>query len=224
MGVGKPLSTSQVRMLELLRINTLAKGRSGISEPNLHKYILAFNKGFTPMIPEKGTVGASGDLAPLAHLALGMIGEGTAWCSQTASYVPASLIMERLGIHPIKLEEKEGLALINGTQFMSSLTSQALQKAKVAVSLFRVLVAFSFEVFALDGSIFDAEYIQLQKSPEMKRVLKTLGEMVMPKSELHSARENTLKHKHRPTSLVQSINCLAACLETLSKVERIVYE
>lgn len=73
-GVGNPLSQIQVRMLQLLRINTLAKGRSGISERNLRLYIDAFNHNFTPLIPEKGTVGASGDLAPLAHLALGMVG------------------------------------------------------------------------------------------------------------------------------------------------------
>jgi histidine ammonia-lyase len=79
-GVGKPLLPVQVRMLQILRINTLAKGRSGISELNLWKYIDSFNSNFIPLIPEKGTVGASGDLAPLAHLALGMIGEGLAWC------------------------------------------------------------------------------------------------------------------------------------------------
>lgn len=66
-------------MLQILRINTLAKGRSGISTKNLKRYIDAFNHGFIPRIPSKGTVGASGDLAPLAHLALGMIGEGLAW-------------------------------------------------------------------------------------------------------------------------------------------------
>lgn len=63
----------------ILRINTLAKGRSGISEDNLRKLIEAYNKDFLPMIPEKGTVGASGDLSPLSHLALGMLGEGKCW-------------------------------------------------------------------------------------------------------------------------------------------------
>jgi histidine ammonia-lyase len=89
-GVGNPLSQIQVRMLQLLRINTLARGRSGISQHNLNKYIQAFNSCFTPLIPRKGTVGASGDLAPLAHLALGMIGEGMAWCRDTNSYIPAA--------------------------------------------------------------------------------------------------------------------------------------
>lgn len=65
--------------MTLLRINTLAKGRSGIAPKNLEKIIKAYNKNYIPMIPEKGTVGASGDLAPLSHLALGMMGEGLAW-------------------------------------------------------------------------------------------------------------------------------------------------
>jgi histidine ammonia-lyase len=65
--------------MTILRINTLAKGRSGIHQNNLEKIIKAYNKGYVPMVPEKGTVGASGDLAPLSHLALGMMGEGLAW-------------------------------------------------------------------------------------------------------------------------------------------------
>lgn len=78
-GVGKPLPPSITKRMMILRINTLAKGRSGISPVNLRRYIDALNAGYLPMIPEKGTVGASGDLAPLSHLALGMLGEGMAW-------------------------------------------------------------------------------------------------------------------------------------------------
>lgn len=78
-GVGNPLPVNIVKKMLVLRINTLSKGRSGIDPENLKKYIDAFNKGFIPLIPEKGTVGASGDLAPLSHLALGMMGEGKAW-------------------------------------------------------------------------------------------------------------------------------------------------
>jgi len=77
--VGKPLPINIVKRMMILRINTLCKGRSGIEPENLEKLILAYNANFIPMIPEKGTVGASGDLAPLSHLALGMMGEGRAW-------------------------------------------------------------------------------------------------------------------------------------------------
>ena len=112
-----------------------------------------------PLIPEKGSVGASGDLAPLAHLALGMIGEGMAWCPDTSTYIPAAEVMGKMKLQPIILEEKEGLALINGTQFMSSLTSQALTRARTVVKLFKVLVAFAFEVFGLNEDVFDEAFI-----------------------------------------------------------------
>ncbi len=78
-GVGAPVPLDTVRRMMVLRINTLAKGRSGIHPLNLRKLIDAFNADFLPYIPEQGTVGASGDLAPLSHLALGMLGEGMAW-------------------------------------------------------------------------------------------------------------------------------------------------
>ena len=78
-GVGQPVDLDKVRRMIILRINTLAKGRSGIHPENLRKFILAFNSDFLPYIPEQGTVGASGDLAPFSPLALGMLGEGLAW-------------------------------------------------------------------------------------------------------------------------------------------------
>ena len=73
-----------------------------------------------------------------------MIGEGLAWCNETNSHIPAAQVMARMKLEPIRLEEKEGLALINGTQFMASLTSQAVTKAKIIAKVFEVLVAFSF--------------------------------------------------------------------------------
>ena len=82
-GVGSPLSLNLTRMLLALRVNVLAKGYSGISQATLNRYIEAFNKDILSYIPEKGTVGASGDLAPLSHLALGLMGEGKVWDDET---------------------------------------------------------------------------------------------------------------------------------------------
>ena len=90
----------------ILRVNTLSKGRSGISPENLLKYILAYNAGYFPMIPKIGTVGASGDLAPLAHLALGMMGQGKVWNSDLGIYDEAQLVMKKKGLEPINLTEK----------------------------------------------------------------------------------------------------------------------
>jgi histidine ammonia-lyase len=88
--VGEALPFKTVKKMTILRINTLAKGRSGIDPENLRRIINAYNHNFIPMIPEKGTVGASGDLAPLSHLALGMMGEGLAWNESLEKYTEAS--------------------------------------------------------------------------------------------------------------------------------------
>jgi histidine ammonia-lyase len=100
-GVGKPLEKAQVRMLQILRINTLARGRSGISVHNLKKYIDAFNAHFIGRIPCQGTVGASGDLAPLAHLALGMLGEGLAWSDVQGKEILAAEVLKEKNLLPI---------------------------------------------------------------------------------------------------------------------------
>lgn len=102
--VGKPLPINTVKRMTILRINTLSKGRSGIEPENLDKIISAFNANFIPMIPEKGTVGASGDLAPLSHLALGMMGEGKAWSEEQEKFVPALEIIHKKGLKPIILK------------------------------------------------------------------------------------------------------------------------
>jgi histidine ammonia-lyase len=108
-------------MLLALRINVLAKGFSGIKPDTLKMMIDAFNNECLSYVPQQGTVGASGDLAPLSHLALGLIGQGLMWDKQLKSYADASDVLKRYKLEPIKLGPKEGLAMINGTQFITSL-------------------------------------------------------------------------------------------------------
>lgn len=129
-GIGTPLSPERTRMLLALRINVLAKGHSGIREETLKILIQAFNNDCLSKVPEKGTVGASGDLAPLSHLALGLMGEGEMWDFETQKFAPACDILKKHNIPPIKLKAKEGLALINGTQLISSLCSEAIYRSK----------------------------------------------------------------------------------------------
>lgn len=105
-GVGNPIPEKNVKRMMILRINTLAKGRSGISPENLDKYIAAYNACFIPFIPEKGTVGASGDLAPLSHLTLAMMGEGLAWDKDSGTFKNSKEVMEKLKLSPIDLKEK----------------------------------------------------------------------------------------------------------------------
>ena len=145
-GTGAPLSAGRTRMLLALRINVLAKGHSGISLKNVEKMVLAFNANCMPVIPAKGTVGASGDLAPLSHLALGLIGEGEMWHPKTGAIGQASSILKEFGLSPIVLEAKEGLAMINGTQLIASLGAEAVSRAQAVCKSADVACALTLEV------------------------------------------------------------------------------
>ncbi|CAI5726417.1 unnamed protein product [Hyaloperonospora brassicae] len=137
------------RMLLALRINVLAKGHSGIRVPTLHQLVDAFNASCLSLVPSKGTVGASGDLAPLAHLALGLLGEGLMWDTTDNNDVvirDAAEVLAKHGLHPLQLEAKEGLALINGTQLITSIGVEALVRAQNVTNCADVVVALSLEV------------------------------------------------------------------------------
>ncbi|NWU97693.1 HUTH lyase, partial [Upupa epops] len=155
-GVGKPLTPERSRMLLALRINVLAKGYSGISLETLQQVIKAFNASCLPYIPEKGTVGASGDLAPLSHLALGLIGEGKMW-SPKSGWADAKYVLEAHGLRPITLKPKEGLALINGTQMITSLGCEAVERASAIARQADIIAALTLEVLKGTTRAFDTD-------------------------------------------------------------------
>lgn len=123
-GVGEPLPTRVVRLVLLLKAASLARGFSGVREEVVDGLLALYNAGVTPVIPCQGSVGASGDLAPLAHLSLPLIGEGEAFFE--GECLPAGRALERAGLRPMELSAKEGLALINGTQVSTALAIDAL--------------------------------------------------------------------------------------------------
>ncbi|XP_062861230.1 histidine ammonia-lyase-like [Trichomycterus rosablanca] len=143
-------------MLLALRINILAKGYSGISLENLGKMIAAFNASCLSWVPEQGTVGASGDLAPLAHLALGLMGEGRMWSPETG-WADAKTVLEGHGLTSISLKPKEGLSLINGTQLISSLGAEALVRAEAIAPQADVIAALTLEVLKGTNKAFDVD-------------------------------------------------------------------
>uniref|UniRef100_A0A8C4HKE1 Histidine ammonia-lyase n=1 Tax=Dicentrarchus labrax TaxID=13489 RepID=A0A8C4HKE1_DICLA len=143
------LAVERTRMLLVLRINVLAKGHSGISMETLDAMIKAFNASCLSWVPEKGTVGASGDLAPLAHLTLGLMGEGRMWSPQS-SWADARAVLEGHGLKPLVLKPKEGIALINGTQLISSLGAEAVERAVGVARQADVIGALTLE--ALKGT------------------------------------------------------------------------
>lgn len=159
-GVGKPLTTEAVRAMMALRINALVKGFSGISLDTLLTLMEMLNKRVHPIVPERGSVGASGDLCPLAHMVLPMIGEGEA--EYEGEILPGAVAMEKAGIPTIKLKAKEGLALINGTCAMMAAGVLATYDAKVLMKSADIIASMTME--ALEGVIdaFD-ERIQMAR-------------------------------------------------------------
>jgi histidine ammonia-lyase len=149
-GVGDPLPARAVRASMLLRANVLAKGFSGIRVETLEALIALLNAGIVPRVPARGSVGASGDLAPLAHLALVLVGEG-----ETIDGAPGAAALARAGLAPVTLAAKEGLALINGTQPSTAVLALALAAAEEVARAADVAAALSID--ALRGSIHPFE-------------------------------------------------------------------
>src|SRR5678815_2532635 len=152
-GLGEPLSESEARAMLLLRANVLASGFSGVRPLVIDTLIAMLEKGVTPVIPEKGSVGASGDLAPLAHLALAAIGEGEVFYK--GERLDAATALERAQIAPLQLEVKEGLALLNGTQAMGAVGALALHRAERLVRLADVAGAMTVEALRGTPVAFD---------------------------------------------------------------------
>lgn len=141
--MGEPLSTEVVRAAMLLRANSLSHGNSGIRLSTLLTLVEMLNKGVHPIVPQKGSLGASGDLAPLSHIVLVMLGEGEA--EYEGEILPGAVAMERAGIATIELAAKEGLCLINGTQIMTAIGCLAVYDAKKLATVADVAAAMSGE-------------------------------------------------------------------------------
>jgi histidine ammonia-lyase len=147
-GVGDPYPDEVVRAAMLLRANTLAKGSSGARIETVERLLELLERGVLPYVPSRGSVGASGDLAPLAHLALPLVGEGEAFVE--GERLSGADALARVGVEPLRLAAKEGLSLINGTQFMAAQLALGLVRARRLARAADVACAMSLE--ALQGS------------------------------------------------------------------------
>ncbi len=157
-GVGDPLSESETRAMMLLRANALAKGLSGIRPHVVETLCKMLNAKVHPLIPSQGSVGASGDLAPLAHLAQVLIGEGRAIYNNET--LDGSAALHSAGIVPVALEAKEGLSLLNGTQGMLALLSLALQDADALVNAADIAAALSLDALRGSPGAFDPRIME----------------------------------------------------------------
>ena len=197
-GVGEPLSEAETRAMLLLRANVLAKGHSGV-RPLLVETIAHFlNRGIHPVIPARGSVGASGDLAPLAHLALGLIGEGEVFFQ--GKRVSAAHAFLQAGIQPLQLQAKEGLALLNGTQAMCAVGALALVAANRLAALADLAGAMSLEALRGTPAAFDPRIHEARPHP---------GQIASATHLMKLLAESEIRESHRNNDpRVQDAYCL----------------
>ncbi|MDO9577130.1 MAG: histidine ammonia-lyase [Candidatus Cloacimonadales bacterium] len=198
-GVGPNLSIAETRAVLLLRINVLAKGHSGIRLTTLQTLIDMLNAHIHPCIPEKGSVGASGDLAPLSHLALVLLGKGKA--EYQGKFIDGSLALKRAGLKPVKLKAKEGLALNNGTQVMTGVGALTLIRSQNLCLAADIIAAASIDALLGTTSAFDPLIHQLRPYK---------GQTASAENLLKLLHNSDLNRSHRDCENVQdaySIRC-----------------
>ena len=164
-GVGDPVSPEITRLMLRLKIHALGLGYSGVSLPTFRRLLDFDRLNLIPVVPSRGSVGASGDLAPLAHLTLPLIGHGEFWDDTGSRPLPAAGLLREHGLPPVELAPKDGLALINGTQLMAAYGAFVLERWTRLVELFDLAAAMSLE--ALQGSIrpFDPRVAAVRPHP-----------------------------------------------------------
>lgn len=175
-GVGEPLEPEVVRAMLLLRANALAKGFSGVRPVVIETLLKCLAADLLPVIPSRGSVGSSGDLAPLAHLTLALMGEGetTVADGEGRKKLPAHEALKNAGIAPLVLEAKEGLALINGTQMMSAIGCIALDRAQRIAELADIAASMSFEALRATDKAFDARIADARPHKGLREVARNM--------------------------------------------------
>ncbi len=198
--LGEPLDEAAVRAAVLLRANTLAKGYSGVREVVVEHLIDMINKGVHPLIPAQGSVGASGDLAPLAHLSLVMVGEGEALYRGKA--MSGSHALQKAGLKPLKLKAKEGLSLINGCQITASIGSLTLLQAERLCQMADIAGALTLEALKGSKKPFDERIHHPRPHP---------GQLIVAKNLTLLLEGSEIMESHRFCSKIQdaySLRCM----------------
>ena len=200
-GVGEPLAPSEVRAMMLLRANSLAKGYSGVRAVIIDTLCEMLNRGITPFVPSQGSVGASGDLAPLAHLALAMIGEAEC-IAANGERISAADALKQAQVKPLILEAKESISLINGTQAMLAIGTLALLAAEILVDSADVLGGLSCDALKGTDAAFDERIHQARPHHGQMKTAANLREML---------EGSEIRESHRACGRVQdaySLRCI----------------
>jgi histidine ammonia-lyase len=203
-GTGALLPSSTVRAMMFLRLLSLCQGYSGVSKSTVQILLDCLNKGVHPLIPEQGSVGASGDLAPLSHLALVLIGEGKA--EYQGKIYSGKLALKKAGLNPIRLGPKEGLALINGTQFMTAIGVLNLLEAEYLVEAADLIGAMTTEAIKGTHTAFAPEIHSVRAHPGQIESARNIRSILTPNGKLSS-----IAKSHENCGKVQdpySIRCM----------------
>ncbi|MGH8262807.1 MAG: histidine ammonia-lyase, partial [Steroidobacteraceae bacterium] len=207
-GVGNPYPEEVVRAAMLLRANALAKGNSGARIETVELLLECLNRGVLPLVPARGSVGASGDLAPLAHLALALIGEGSATKGERRLH--ATDVNAAAGAEPLSLEAKEGLALLNGTQLSTVLAAEGLQHAGNLLRSAVVIGSLTVEALAGSHAPFDARIHEIRGQRGQNAVAALFR---------HYLTQSEIKQSHEQCDRVQdpyAVRCMPQVLGTVS--------
>ena len=187
-GIGPPLSEPEVRAMMLLRANVLTLGFSGVRPEVIELLCQMLNRRVHPFVPEKGSVGASGDLAPLAHLALSLISEGEAFFA--GNRLDSGEALKRAKLKPMKLEAKEGLALLNGTQAMHAVGGLSILRGKRLTNIADVAGAMTLEGLRDTPAAFDPRLQEARPHPGQKAVAAHLNSLLQESEIRESHRKN----------------------------------
>jgi histidine ammonia-lyase len=198
-GVGDPVPPQITRLMLQLKIHALGLGQSGISRSTFRQLLEFDRQGLTPWVPSRGSVGASGDLAPLAHMCLPLIGRGEVWNETGSGKKDAADAMRLLGIEPIQLKAKDGLALINGTQLMAAYGAFVLERSLILQKEADILAAMSLEALQGSAAPFD-ERIHLIRPHEGQKTVAGNIRKLLEQSEIMDS--------HRDCGKVQDPYCL----------------
>jgi len=211
-GVGEPLAPEVVRLMLALKAASLARGYSGVREVVIDTLLAVHNAGLVPYVPSQGSVGASGDLAPLAHMTLALIGEGE--MLQDGMRVPAGSALQQAGITPLKLGAKEGLALINGTQTSTALALHALLSFEPVLEAALVIGALTVDAARGSDGPFDPRIHSLRGQPGQMDVAQYYRALLKG-SVIRKSHEEGDDRVQDPYSLRCQPQVVGACLDQL---------
>ena len=198
-GVGNNIPKEISRLMLMLKIHSLGIGYSGISADTLNRLIWFLEEDLIPVVPEKGSVGASGDLAPLAHMALPLLGLGSFWNAEGTDVIEAAVVLNGKNAEPIELQPKDGLSLINGTQLMSAYGGFVLEKALSLLKLADIAAAMSLEALQGSSAPFDERIHAIRPHQGQMKVAENVRNLLMNSEILES---------HRSCGKVQDPYCL----------------